>query len=132
MDIRGLRNGAIIAVVASMALLLIGGSFAKDRVAPIPARVVVQGDDKPLFGRNQIMEGQNVFQRYGLMDHGSIWGNGTYRGMDFSADTLHRIGLHMRDVYAARGGSFPIAGRCISWWPAACGTSSAPLPSASS
>ena len=35
---------------------------------------------------------REVFQRYGLMDHGSVWGHGTLRGMDFSAHTLHCVG----------------------------------------
>ncbi len=42
------------------------------------------------------------------MDHGSVWGHGTLRGMDFSADTLHSIGQHMRDFMAA--GNQPRAG----------------------
>ena len=39
MGTKGLRNGAIVAFVASMAFLLIGGHFAKDKVPPIPKEV---------------------------------------------------------------------------------------------
>ena len=42
------------------------------------------------------------------MDHGSVWGHGSLRGMDFAADTLHRMGQLMRD-YVAAGGQ-PAAG----------------------
>ena len=106
MGIRGLRNGAILSFVASMALLLVGGFFAKDRVPPIPERVVQDGTQ--LSGRDAILRGQSVYQRYGLMDHGSVWGHGSLRGMDFSAETLHRVGQHMRDF--AAGGEGPQEG----------------------
>lgn len=99
MTTKGLRDGAIISFVVSMAALLIGGYFAKERVAPIPGRVAA--GDQTLTDRATILKGQDVYQRYGLMDHGSVWGHGSLRGMDFSAETLHQIGQHMRDYYAA-------------------------------
>jgi len=101
MSTKGLRNAAIISFILSMALLLIGGYFAKDKVPPIPSKVVYSGG--VLVERADIQKGQNVYQRYGLMDHGSIWGHGTLRGMDFSATTLHLIGEVMRDYYAGNG-----------------------------
>ena len=107
MSIRGLRNGAILSFVISMAVLLGGGFFAKDRVPPIPERVVRDGTQ--LTGRDAILRGQSVYQRYGLMDHGSVWGHGSLRGMDFSAETLHRLGQHMREFAASGDGSRPAA-----------------------
>lgn len=41
-----------------------------------------------------------MYQRYGLMDHGSVWGHGSLRGMDFSAQTLHLLGESLRSYYA--------------------------------
>jgi nitric oxide reductase subunit B len=86
-----------------MAILLVGGFFAKDRVPPIPDRVV-QGETQ-LSGRDAILRGQSVYQRYGLMNHGSVWGHGSLRGMDFSADTLHLVGAHVRDFIAGGDGN---------------------------
>jgi len=43
---------------------------------------------------------QGVYQKYGLMDHGSVWGHGTLRGPEFSAETLHLTGVCMREYYA--------------------------------
>ena len=106
MGVKGLRNAAIVTFVLSMALLLVGGYFAMDKVPPIPEKVV--SDETLLTDHATIMQGQDVYQRYGLMDHGSVWGHGTLRGMDFSADTLHKIGQHMRDFIAA--GNQPRAG----------------------
>src|SRR5262249_1393469 len=39
---------------------------------------------------DDIMAGQSVFQKYGLMDVGSFFGHGAYNGPDFLADYLHR------------------------------------------
>jgi nitric oxide reductase subunit B len=105
MSIRGLRNGAILSFVVSMAILLGAGFFAMDRVPPIPERVVLNGTQ--LSGRDAILRGQSVYQRYGLMDHGSVWGHGALRGMDFSAETLHRLGQHMREFAASGDGAQP-------------------------
>ncbi|MBN1441993.1 MAG: hypothetical protein JXA90_04745, partial [Planctomycetes bacterium] len=106
MSVRGLRNGAIAAFFASMGLLLAGGYFAKDKVPPVPVKVI--SEENELTDREAILRGQDVFQRYGLMDHGSVWGHGSLRGMDFSASTLHASGQHVRDYRAA--GDRPEAG----------------------
>ena len=102
MGIRLLRNVAIVSFVVAMILILAGGYFAYDKVPPIPAKVVDE-QGNVLFDHDAIMRGQDAFQRYALMDHGSVWGHGTLRGMDFSADTLHRIGQHMREFYGPHG-----------------------------
>lgn len=101
MSTKGLRNAVIASFIISMALLLIGGYFAKDQVPPVPGRVVSNG--KTLTDHARIMRGQDTYQRYGLMDHGSVWGHGALRGMDFSAHTLHETGKHMRDFVASGG-----------------------------
>ena len=103
MGTKGLRNGAIVSFVVSMAILLVGGHFAKEKVPPIPGRVVAVegGAEKLLTHKKAIQAGQDVYQRYGLMDHGSVWGHGSLRGMDFSATTLHETGRHLRDYLAS-------------------------------
>ncbi|UCD28521.1 MAG: cbb3-type cytochrome c oxidase subunit I [Planctomycetota bacterium] len=99
MDTKGLRNAAILSFVVALAFLLVGGHLAKDKVPPIPDQVMADG--KTIMIRDDIISGQNIYQRYGLMDHGSVWGHGSLRGMDFSADTLHLMGQAMRDFHAA-------------------------------
>ncbi len=101
MGIRGLRNGAIVTFFVSMAILLVGGYFAVDKVPPVPAKVV--SGQTAVTDQATIMRGQDTYQRYGLMDHGSVWGHGSLRGMDFAAHTLHMVGQHMRDFTAAGG-----------------------------
>ena len=55
--------------------------------APIPARVVDQNGNT-LFTHDDILEGQQVFLRNGLMEYGSIFGHGAYLGPDYTADYL--------------------------------------------
>ena len=57
---------------------------------PIPARVTDAGGTT-LFDRQAILHGQDVFLKYGLMEHGSLWGHGAYLGPDYSAEYLHRL-----------------------------------------
>jgi nitric oxide reductase subunit B len=116
MDIKGLRNGAIVSFIVSMGILLAGGYYAgyfgdaaDGKMPPVPKRVVRVSDDgseEVLTDYDRIMAGQAVYQRYGLMDHGSVWGHGALRGPDFSAVTLHRMGEEVRS-YAARTGDAP-------------------------
>jgi nitric oxide reductase subunit B len=96
-----LRKGAIFTFFLSMAILLIGGYFAVDQVPPVPAKVV--SGQTAVTDQATIMRGQDTYQRYGLMDHGSVWGHGSLRGMDFAAHTLHMVGESMRDFAAAGG-----------------------------
>src|ERR1035438_5332556 len=56
---------------------------------PIPARVA-DTSGHVLFTRSDILAGQGVFLRNGLMEYGSIFGHGAYLGPDFTADYLHR------------------------------------------
>jgi nitric oxide reductase subunit B len=99
MSLNKLKWAAIISFVVSMLVLLWGGYFAKDRLPPYPGKVVDQ-EGRVLFQKPDILEGQDVYQRYGLMDHGSVWGHGSQRGMEFSATTLHLIGDSMRNSLA--------------------------------
>ena len=97
----GLRNAAIFTFIVSMAILLTGGYFIQDKVPPIPEKVVSGGN--VLTEGAAILRGQDAYQRYGLMDHGSVWGHGSLRGMDFSAYTLHCVGDLVKQHLAAEG-----------------------------
>src|SRR5262245_26102029 len=57
---------------------------------PIPQRAVTASGET-VFTHDDVVAGQNVFLKYGLMDNGTIWGHGAYLGPDFSADYLHRL-----------------------------------------
>ena len=57
--------------------------------APIPGRVI-DPSGAMLYTHDDIVSGQEVFLRNGLMEYGSIFGHGAYLGPDFTADYLRR------------------------------------------
>lgn len=65
---------------------------------PIPARVTDTAGHV-LFTRSDVLAGQGVFLRNGLMEYGSIFGHGAYLGPDFTADYLHRAALSVIEFY---------------------------------
>ena len=65
---------------------------------PIP-EVVKSANGSILFTRADIMAGQQIFLRNGIMEYGSIFGHGAYLGPDFTAEYLHRAALSSIDFY---------------------------------
>jgi len=73
---------------------------------PIPAQVQdLQG--RTLFTREDIEGGQDVFFKYALMEHGTLWGHGAYLGPDYTAEYLHRLAEIGRDTLAQAGYGVP-------------------------
>lgn len=70
---------------------------------PIPDAVRT-GDGRLIFSSQNVMGGQHVFQKYALMQHGTIFGHGAYLGPDFTAQYLHQAALEM---LAWHGGDTP-------------------------
>ena len=70
---------------------------------PIPERVV-DSTGAVIFTGTDIMAGQQVFLKYGLMENGTIWGHGAYLGPDFSAAYLHAVVEDAREHIAAQQG----------------------------
>ncbi len=62
---------------------------------PIPTFTAPDG--AVVVTADTILDGQETFQRYGLMDHGSMFGDGAGRGPDYTADALHRIAVSVND-----------------------------------
>jgi len=71
---------------------------------PIPARTTDEAGNL-LFTREDVIAGQEVFLRNGLMEYGSIFGHGAYLGPDFTADYLHRAALICLDAYGGAASS---------------------------
>src|SRR6266404_749376 len=67
---------------------------------PIPAKVA-DSSGRILFTRTDIMAGQGIFLKNGLMEYGSIFGHGAYLGPDFTADYLHRAALISNELNGA-------------------------------
>lgn len=93
------RHGAIIAMVFGFTILSIVTVQTYDNAPPIPAQVV-DAAGHTLFTRDDILGGQAVFLKYGLMEHGTLWGHGAYLGPDYTAEYLHRLAEVSRDTVA--------------------------------
>ncbi len=65
---------------------------------PIPDFVGESGE--AIVAENDILDGQETFQRLALMDYGSMFGDGANRGPDFTAQALHQITIYVTDYHA--------------------------------
>lgn len=96
----GLKATFLIGLFGAIAVALIGYVYTAQDLPPYPGKVVSE-HGVVLTDRDRILSGQGIWQKYGLMDVGSVWGHGTYRGPDFTAQSLHRMGEVMRSALAA-------------------------------
>ena len=82
-------------------VVMSGGAFLAYQQSPDRPDQFVGPDGDVVTTDEQITEGKAVFQRNGLMNQGSILGNGAYFDADYTADALDRVTRHMRE-YVAR------------------------------
>ena len=101
MSLTKLKWAAILCFIVGMAILLGGGIAMKKDLPPYPGKVVGP-EGNVLFEKSNIIAGQNVYQRYGLMDQGAVWGHGSQRGPEFSASTLHIMAEAIGDYFAQK------------------------------
>jgi len=94
-----LKAVLMITLVVGFSILLLGGFWIYQGGAPYPSKVVDQKGEE-LLTQKQIKGGQAVYQKYGLMDYGSVLGHGSYLGPDYTAQALHITVGAMRDFYA--------------------------------
>lgn len=86
------RRSVIIVLLLGFSVLIWMAIRAHLDAPPIPENVVGPNGET-VFTRNEIMTGQEVFLKYGLMENGTIWGHGAYLGPDFSAEYLHTLAM---------------------------------------
>lgn len=91
------RKATIWTLAVGMAILLFISATAYRDAPPIPGGVVGP-DGAMIFTGHDILAGQEVFLKYGLMENGSIWGHGAYLGPDYSAEYLHTLALDAREA----------------------------------
>jgi nitric oxide reductase subunit B len=94
-----------VAILTFLVGFLVLGLLARLMYAarpPIPARVTGP-DGATLFTHSDIMAGQHLFQKYGLMQYGTLFGHGAYLGPDFTAQYLHGAVLAATDGYTSLG-----------------------------
>jgi nitric oxide reductase subunit B len=95
------RNSVILVLIIGFSILIWIAVRAYHDAPPIPDKVVgARGET--VFAGADILAGQKVFLRYGLMENGTIWGHGAYLGPDFSAAYLHDLTLDAGEMIARR------------------------------
>jgi len=93
------RHAVILVMIAGFAVLSYITVRTYTDAPPIPARVEDESG-RTLCTSADILRGQEVFLKYGLMEHGTLWGHGAYLGPDYSAETLHQAVEVGRDTLA--------------------------------
>jgi len=89
----------ILVVAAGFAVLTWVSVRSYVDAPPIPDLVTNQAGET-IFTHDDIVAGQQVFLRYGLMENGTVWGHGAYLGPDFSAEYLHTLALDTAEARA--------------------------------
>src|SRR5512139_3416391 len=102
------RHAVILVMVFGFSLLALVTVLTYTNAPPIPARVT-DASGGTLFTREDVEHGQEVFLKYGLMEHGTLWGHGAYLGPDYSAEYLHRLAEIARDTLARDRHDKPVA-----------------------
>lgn len=67
---------------------------------PVPTYVSLQNET--VFSKKDVLDGQAVFQKYALMEYGSMFGDGANRGPDYTAEALHYASQYMNNFYQAK------------------------------
>lgn len=93
------RNSVILVLIIGFGVLIWIAIQSYSDAPPIPEKVVGPSGET-IFTREDILEGQQVFLKYGLMENGTIWGHGAYLGPDFSAEYLHTLALDAEELLA--------------------------------
>jgi len=93
------RHSAILVMIAGFSVLSFVTVLTYTNAPPTPKQATdVTGT--VVFTGADIQMGQEVFLKYGLMEHGTLWGHGAYLGPDYSAEYLHRLSEVTRDTIA--------------------------------
>lgn len=80
------------------------GWFGKElyrQVPPLPLSIQTT-TGKVIFGKEDILTGQQVWQSIGGQQVGSIWGHGAYQAPDWSADWLHKELTALQDILSGK------------------------------
>src|SRR5947209_20560385 len=103
----GWMQAVVIVVLCGFLMLGILAYRTYTDEPPIPSQVLDPAGHL-LFSGADVIAGQEVFLRNGLMEYGSIFGHGAYLGPDFTADYLRRAALSVQSTY---GGQRPDSAR---------------------
>lgn len=87
----------VLSVIAAVGIFTVLTVIQIKNVPPIPQEV---RGTKTLYTHDDIIQGKAYFQKYVLMDHGTLLGNGAYIGPDYTAWILHEKIVNLQNIYA--------------------------------
>lgn len=92
MNYKKLWIGLGLVILISFLVLGFFGYQIYHQAPPIPEKVIAE-DGRILFTKEDIQNGQNVWQSMGGQEMGTVWGHGSYIAPDWTADWIHREAL---------------------------------------
>lgn len=121
LSLRTLNRVLAGAVVVCLIGMIAGTWLTFTGLPPVPDRVESEQGDL-LFAAGDITAGKKVFLKYNLMSYGSLLGNGSYYGPDYTAEYLHLLAekapvqraeeiIRVRQIQPANG-----VLKLPSWW----------------
>ncbi|WP_137597025.1 nitric-oxide reductase large subunit [Paucilactobacillus kaifaensis] len=96
---RRLTKVLLVTLAAVFSILIAGGFLIFKNEAPRPQKMVDPAGTT-IISHSDMLSGQAVYEKYGLTDYGTLLGNGSYLGPDYTAESLH-IYLRGMDHYYA-------------------------------
>ncbi len=90
----------LIIFTISIAGVTMIGIHTYTEAPPIPDYVSKNGG--VVFSKDDVLKGQAVFQKYALMEYGTMFGDGALRGPDYTAEALHQVSQNMNSYYTAK------------------------------
>jgi nitric oxide reductase subunit B len=69
-----------------------------------PVASFVNQNGQAVFSKEGVQKGQEVFHQYALMEYGTMFGDGAYRGPDFTAEALSKTASYMKEYYEQHEG----------------------------
>lgn len=93
----------------SLTLVLVGtftilGFYGREvyRQAPPIYSELQDSTGQKIYTKEDILDGQVIWQSIGGQQVGSIWGHGAYQAPDWTADWLHRELIHYQEIYSQK------------------------------
>ncbi|MDP1843865.1 MAG: cbb3-type cytochrome c oxidase subunit I [Sediminibacterium sp.] len=90
----------LVIFIISIAGVTMIGVHTYTEAPPIPSYISLKNET--VFSKEDILDGQAVFQKYALMEYGSMFGDGANRGPDYTAEALHYVAQYMNDYYQSK------------------------------
>ncbi len=101
---RKLWIGLGIVLVITFTILGWTGREIYRQAPPIPGTIQTE-DGQAIMTKDDILQGQVVWQSIGGQQNGSVWGHGAYQAPDWSADWLHREAIELREILSQERGA---------------------------